>query len=183
MQRVFPGIDDHASAFSGYEYSGFEQDDAAQWLRFNEYRYHLTMVLMKVDRASMHFSQEVRVPLLDKEVVETAARVDWQSCLSLDRNVGKLPLRRSLARHVSQQTRSKRGFEAPMAAWLRGPLREQFEDLVLTRRELLGQPVDRTALSELYGKHLSGEVDFAYGLWPILSLVLWQDHHFRASMG
>lgn len=183
LQRVFPGIDDHASAFCGYDYSGFEQDDTAQWLRFNEFRYHLTMVLLKVDRASMHFSQEVRVPLLDKKVVETAARVDWQSCLSIDRNVGKLPLRRSLQRHVEQQTHSKRGFEAPMAAWLRGPLREQFEDLVLTRRELLGQPIDQAALKDLYRRHLSGEVDFAYGLWPILSLVLWQNHHFRAGMG
>ena len=70
-----------------------------------------------------------------------------------------------------------------MAAWLRGPLREQFEDLVLTRRELLGQPIDQAALKDLYRRHLSGEVDFAYGLWPILSLVLWQNHHFRAGMG
>ena len=179
--RVFPGIDEGVTQFSGYDYSGYDQDEAAQWLRWNEFRYHLTMVLLKVDRASMHFSQEVRVPLLDKEVVETAAKVDWQSCLSLDSRIGKQPLRASLGRHVEQQTRKKRGFDAPMGAWLRGPLRERVEDMVLSRDEFMGQSIDRKALRALYDRHLSGEADFAYGLWPLLSLALWQEHHFRTD--
>lgn len=179
LQNIFPGIDDHDDVFTGYEYTGSDQDEAAQWLRWNEFRYHLTMVLLKVDRASMHFSQEVRVPLLDKEVVETAAKVDWQSCLSLDSRIGKQPLRKALARHVRDQSRTKRGFEAPMAAWLRGPLREQFEDLVLSRDDFLGQPVDRQSLQSLYSRHLSGDENHASGLWPLLSLALWQDHHLQ----
>jgi len=134
---------------------------------------------LKVDRASMHFSQEVRVPLLDKEVVETAAKVDWQSCLSLDSKIGKQPLRASLARHVRHQTTAKRGFEAPMSDWLRDPLREQFEDLVMNRDDFLGQPIDKGALRMLYNRHLSGVEDHARGLWPLLSLALWQDHHLR----
>lgn len=179
LQRVFPGIDDQREAFDGYDYSGFDQDEAAQWLRLNEYRYHLTMVLLKVDRASMHYSQEVRVPLLDKEVVQTAAQVDWKSCLSLDSKVGKQPLRDALSRHVRHQTRAKRGFESPMAEWLRDPLREQFEDLVMNREDFLGQQIDKEALRMLYDRHLSGTEDHAMGLWPLLSLALWQDHHLR----
>ena len=179
LQKVFPAINNSREAFEGYDYGGSDRDDAAQWLRLNEYRHHLTMVLLKVDRASMHFSQEVRVPLLDKEVVETAAKVDWQSCLSLDSKIGKQPLRASLARHVRHQTTAKRGFEAPMSDWLRDPLREQFEDLVMNRDDFLGQPVDKQALRKLYDRHLSGEEDHSMGLWPLLSLALWQDHHFR----
>lgn len=179
LQKVFPGIDDHREDFRGFDFTGYEQDEVAQWLRLNEYRYHLTMVLLKVDRGSMHFSQEVRVPLLDKEVVQTAAQVDWQSCLSLDKNMGKRPLRDSLARHVSHQTKAKRGFEAPMSKWLCGPLREQFEDLVMNRDDFFGQRVDQKALRELYDRHLSGHEDHSAGLWPLLSLALWQEHHFR----
>jgi asparagine synthase (glutamine-hydrolysing) len=140
------------------------------------------MVLLKVDRASMHFSQEVRVPLLDKEVVETAARVDWQSCLSLDSKLGKQPLRSALSRHVNHQTVAKRGFESPMSEWLRGPLRERFEDLVIDRDEFFGQRIDRQALLDLYQRHLSGAENHARGLWPLLSLALWEDHHFRYGM-
>ena len=172
LQNIFPEINNYDEDFAGYDYAGFDQDEAAQWLRLNEYRYHLTMVLLKVDRASMHFSQEVRVPLLDKEVVQTAAQVDWKSCLSLDKRLGKQPLRDALARHVSHQTKAKRGFEAPMSNWLRGPLREQFEDLVIKRDEFFGQRVDQQALRSLYDRHLSGYEDHAAGLWPLLSLYL-----------
>jgi len=179
FERVFPGRPVDDDRFDGYEYSGFDQGETAQWLRANEFQYHLTMVLLKVDRASMHFSQEVRVPLLDMEVIETAARVDWKSCLSLDSKVGKQPLRDSLARHVRHQSRTKRGFEAPMSQWLRGPLREQFEDLVLGRQDFLGQAINRPVLRSLYDRHLSGEEDHARGLWPLLSLAYWEDHHLN----
>jgi asparagine synthase (glutamine-hydrolysing) len=182
LQKVFPEIEVQDEEFNGFNYAGHDQNEAAQWLRLNEFRHHLTMVLLKVDRASMHFSQEVRVPLLDKEVVQTAAQVDWQSCLSLDNRIGKLPLRNALARHVRHQTTAKRGFESPMAQWLRGPLREQLEDLVMNRNDFFGQPIDRMALRTLYDRHLAGEEDHAMGLWPLLSLALWQQHHFRDSM-
>jgi asparagine synthase (glutamine-hydrolysing) len=179
LERVFPGIGPREDAFHGFDYSGHDRDEAAQWLRMNEFRYHLTMVLLKVDRASMHYSQEVRVPLLDREVIETAAQVDWQTCLSLDGRVGKLPLRASLARHTNYQTTAKRGFEAPMSAWLRGPLREKFEALVIDRDDFFGQRLDRHALRQLYDSHLSGNADYSTGLWPLLSLALWQEHHLH----
>jgi asparagine synthase (glutamine-hydrolysing) len=125
----------------------------------------------------MHFSQEVRVPLLDLEVVQTAAQVDWRTCLSLESKTGKQPLRASLARHARHQSKGKRGFEAPMSEWLRGPLREQFEELVLARHDFFGEKIDRKALRDLYTRHLSGTEDHARGLWPLLSLALWEDAH------
>jgi len=179
FDRVFPGATEAASEFDGFQYDGHDQDGTAQWLRYNEFRYHLAMVLLKVDRASMHCSQEVRVPLLDKEVIETSALIDWQSCLSLETGIGKRPLRESLARSVKHQTTAKRGFEAPMDEWLRGPLREAFEELVVNRDSFFGQRVDRAALRELYARHLRGDGDFAFGLWPLLSLAFWERHHLR----
>jgi asparagine synthase (glutamine-hydrolysing) len=65
-----------------------------------------------------------------------------------------------------------------MAEWLRGPLRERFEDLVIDRDDFLGQRIDRQALLSLYQRHLSGAENHARGLWPLLSLALWEDHHF-----
>lgn len=177
LQRIFPRLPDRPPAFSGYEYDGSDQQEVAQWLRLNEFEYHLTMVLLKVDRASMHFSQEVRVPLLDREVVETAAKVDWRTCLSLDARLGKRPLRASLARHSKYQSTGKRGFEAPMAEWLRGPLRDQFEALVLEKPDQFGNDIDINALRGLYDRHLSREEDHARGLWPLLSFAMWREAH------
>jgi asparagine synthase (glutamine-hydrolysing) len=115
--------------------------------------------------------------LLDREVVETAAKVDWRTCLSLDSGLGKQPLRASLARHTRYQSTGKRGFEAPMADWLRGPLRDQFEALVLEEPDLFGSEIDSNALRRLYDRHLSREEDHARGLWPLLSFALWKEAH------
>lgn len=179
LTHVFPDLPDPPSDFDGFDYRGHAETETAEWLRWNEFSYHLTMVLLKVDRASMHYSQEVRVPLLDRDVIEVASQIDWRSCLDLTTSIGKLPLRHALARHVKFQTRTKKGFEAPMADWLRGPLRDRFEQLVIEPAGLLGQAIDQTAIRSLFDEHISGQRDHARGLWPLLSLAMWRDHHLQ----
>jgi asparagine synthase (glutamine-hydrolysing) len=88
--------------------------------------------------------------------------------------VGKIPLRAALARHVRHQTAMKRGFEVPMDAWLRGPLKGIFEEAVLERRELLGMGFNRQALQNYFKKHINGQCNYARGLWTLLSLALWE---------
>ena len=48
----------------------------------------------------------------------------------------------------------------------------------MERGEILGLEIDRKALRDIFGRHLSGERDYAWGLWPILSLALWEREHF-----
>jgi asparagine synthase (glutamine-hydrolysing) len=107
------------------------------------------MVLIKVDRASMHNSLEVRVPLLDREVIDVALKIDWRDCLHAGQNIGKSPLRHTLARAVECQTFTKRGFEVPMTKWLRTSLKEMFEEHVLKRTDILGLEINRAALCRL----------------------------------
>jgi asparagine synthase (glutamine-hydrolysing) len=79
-------------------------------------------VLVKVDRAAMLTSLEVRAPLLDHRIVEFAfGRVP--DALRADASGGKLLLRR-LARRLlppDLDVTRKRGFSVPLAAWFRGP--------------------------------------------------------------
>ena len=157
LPSIFPDCPQWPDGFSLFNYGDWELNRTAQWLRWNEFTGYLQAILLKVDRASMYHSLEVRVPLLDKEVIEVATRVDWRSCLDMDRTIGKLPLRHSLARHVRNQTWTKRGFTAPMGAWLRGPLRPVFEEAVLGPEDLLGLPVNRKATREMFDQHLSGD--------------------------
>ena len=163
-----------------FEFDGWEADETAHWLRWNEFVGHLAMVLLKVDRASMRNSLEVRVPLLDREVIATAARVDWRSCLDLETNTGKLPLRWALSRHISRQTQAKRGFAIPMASWLRGPLRDVYREKVVGRAELAGMALDRGAAERLLAAHMNGH-DLSRSLWTLLSLALWEDRHLRPA--
>ena len=177
LPRLLPDCPQWPRDFSLFAYDDWELNRAAQWLRWNEISGYLPMILLKVDRGSMYHSLEVRVPLLDKEVVEVATRVDWHSCLDLARAIGKLPLRRALARHVRHQTWSKRGFTAPMGAWLRGPFRSVFEGAVLEKGELLGLPVNTKAAREMFAQHLAEQADYGWRLWVLLSLALWEQHY------
>jgi asparagine synthase (glutamine-hydrolysing) len=179
LQAIFPDVPEWPAQCDLFTYSGSELDRTAHWLRWNEFVGHLTMVLLKVDRASMFHSLEVRVPLLDREVIDVASRVDWRSCLNLDQNLGKLPLRHSLARHVRSQVQAKRGFEVPMNAWLRGPLRKIVQESLLDRRELLGMSINQNKLRLMINQHVANQVDYARSLWTLLSLVLWEQKHYR----
>lgn len=130
-------------------------------------------ILVKVDRASMAYALEARVPLLDHRVVEFA----WQLPLhqKLRNGVGKWVLREVLYRHVPRALidRPKKGFAIPIDAWLRGPLREWAEELLdpaLLAREGVFDPAPIRAK---WNAHLSGAADLHYELWDILMFQAW----------
>ncbi len=181
LGNIFTKLPAWPDSYPVFNYMGGETDASAQWLRWNEFTCHLNMVLLKVDRASMFHSIEVRVPLLDREVISIATKVDWQSCLDIKNMQGKLPLRHALTRYTSHQTSAKRGFSIPMGDWLRTSLKSTFERALLDRTDILGMELDRNALHKIYKQHMSGQIDLAWGLWPLLSLSLWEQQHFLSK--
>ena len=80
----------------------------ANFSRRVEFEGQLQRGLKKVDMASMHHSLEVRVPLLDREVIDAAWRTDWHACFDLESRIGKRVLRAALARRVRRQSRCAR---------------------------------------------------------------------------
>ena len=137
------------------------------------------MILAKVDRASMHHSLEVRVPLLDLELADLAASVDPSAALSAD--VGKGVLRRALARRVDPATipLAKKGFTVPLGRWLRDELRPVVTERVLRPDAFPAGAFDLAGLTDWYEDHRAGRLDRTRGLWNLLALQLWADHHLR----
>jgi asparagine synthase (glutamine-hydrolysing) len=125
-------------------------------------------ILTKVDRASMAHSLEVRVPLLDHKFVE------WASSLApgvkLRGGEGKHVLKKALEPHLPHDImyRPKKGFSIPIAAWLRGPLRQTVRDAVLGPRLLDTGMFDRAYLEQLVSGHESGAADHSTALWSLL---------------
>ena len=177
LKSFFPDISAFPAEYQQYDYSGVDEEVTAQWVRWNEFTGHMQNGLLKVERAAEPFGLDVHLPLLDRAVIETALRVDWRSCLDLESERGKLPLRSALGRRVAHQTVSKRGFGVPMDEWLRGPLKPLFSDLVLGQRDVLGLPINQPAMRAAWLEHQSGAFDRSWGLWIILSAALWQKEH------
>ena len=184
-RAFFQNVPAWPADFDLFTYLGCEPDKTAQWMRWNEFVGHLTMVLLKVDRASMHHSLEVRVPLLDREVIDVASRVDWQLMPGFESKSGKItaaPLARPPCTFSS--TERKRGFEVPMNAWLRGPLKRYLSRIRnRTQRDLRDYPSITKKLRCMFQQHIDNQADRARGLWTLLSLALWEKKHYRARFG
>ena len=132
-------------------------------------------LLPKVDRMSMAHSLEVRVPYLDNEVVDLALGLPGRLKQNLGRD--KILLRRvaSSLLPAAGSLRRKRGFEVPIAAWLRGPLRPALTDL-LSPSHLAGPGVLRASeVSRLVEEHLAGGRDHGRALWSLMVLSRWFD--------
>lgn len=125
-------------------------------------------ILTKVDRASMAHALEVRVPLLDHELVE------WMSTLpasvKLKNGEGKYMLKKALEPHLSDNIlyRNKMGFSVPLADWFRGPLRQHVRDAILGPVLAETGIFNLAYLQELVDHHQSGKRDYSAPLWTLL---------------
>lgn len=130
-------------------------------------------MLTKVDRASMAHGLEARVPLLDHRVVEAAWALTPE--LRVAGGTGKRALRQVLHRYVPDHLvdRPKTGFDPPIGAWLRGPLREWGEDLLAEGRLRAGGYLEPGAVRQLWADHLSGRPGRDYAVWAVLVFQAW----------
>jgi asparagine synthase (glutamine-hydrolysing) len=134
-----------------------------------------------VDMASMHHSLEVRVPLLDRQVIETALRIDPFDSL---RDGGrKLVLRNLLSRYVPAELipQPKRGFAVPLADWLRGPLIPLVEDTLFGADLYPEGLFDYAGLRDYWEEHRSGQRDHKWGLWSLLTLQWWVEEKLKRN--
>jgi asparagine synthase (glutamine-hydrolysing) len=129
-------------------------------------------VLVKVDRASMAASLEVRSPLLDHRIVEWSWTLPEH--LLMSGQGGKVLLKGLLHRFLPDlPERPKMGFAVPLDEWLRDPLRDWAEDLLSERRLRDGGMFKIDTIRRTWLRHLRGESDEQLALWPILMFQSW----------
>lgn len=131
-------------------------------------------LLAKVDIASMACSLEARSPLLDHELVEFAA------ALPADQKVRgtekKVAFRRALRGWVPDEILDapKRGFQPPLADWLRGELHGYARDVLLDPVARARDQLRPERVAALLDRHAAGVEDHSQGIWTLLVFELWQ---------
>lgn len=147
-----------------------------RWLDLDQRSYLVDDILVKVDRASMASSVEVRCPLLDHRVVELAAALppQWKLRGSEGKWLWKEAARPWLPQGLVD--RPKKGFGIPVALWLQGPLRAWMEDLLLGPRR--SSRFDDAVVRRFVDEHQRGVVDHRKRLWPLLMWSLWERSAF-----
>jgi asparagine synthase (glutamine-hydrolysing) len=132
-------------------------------------------ILVKVDRASMAHSLEVRAPLLDHRLTEWAWRLPLS--LKLRAGQGKWLLRRVLEQHVPKTMfdRPKSGFGIPVGEWLRGPLRAWAEALLDPARIEREGYLYAAEVQRVWQNHLRRRRNDDHRLWIVLMFQAWRE--------
>ncbi len=130
-------------------------------------------LLTKVDRASMHYGLEARVPLLDHRLVELA--LNLSPGLKNRGGVTKYLLKQILYKYLPSElfNRPKQGFSIPLYDWLRTDLRylmdTYLDDAVLDRYGY----VDKSVVRNLKTEFLNGKKHVYNRLWTLIILHRW----------
>lgn len=159
----------------------FDRAGGLDWLAQLQYsdltNYMPGDILVKVDRASMLASLEVRSPLLDHKVFEFMARIPPRYKTSLTDS--KILLKKAVGSLLPPQihTRNKQGFGIPLGEWLAHPLEPMLRETLLgtasRERGLFNIPLVSTMIDE----HTSGRKDHRERLWGLFCFELWAQEY------
>ncbi len=141
--------------------------------------YFQESILVKVDRASMACSLEVRAPFLDHELVEFV--MGLPSRWKLKGFTSKYLLKRAMKNWLPDEViqRPKKGFGVPIAKWVKGELRGLFEDLLSPHRIRKEGFLNPEYVASLLHDHLSNRKDNRKQLWTLLVWELWMDRYYH----
>lgn len=157
--------------YSKPDYLGLQQLDQPvfndmfeDFSRIDFKRYLVDDILTKVDKASMNYSLEARVPLLDHNVVEYAYSLSSDVKLV---NGPKSILKEVLYKYVPRELieRPKMGFGVPLNEWFRDGLK----DVVQEKINNLDERFNKAYLQKLFDDHQKG-ANYEYVFWNLLQV-------------
>ena len=138
-------------------------------------------LLVKADRMSMAHSLELRVPLLDNEVVATGlALADGEKIRGVET---KVAIRRLVEGRLPRATarRPKQGFEVPIDRWLREDLAPLAKELLSPDRVARHGLLRPAAVERRLREHLAGDADHGLSLYGLMALELWLEQIVEAA--
>ncbi len=130
-------------------------------------------ILAKVDTMTMAHGLEARVPLLDYELVELAARIPeglkfrWLS--------GKRIFKKAMQDRLPSEVicRKKSPFHPPLAGWLKSDLRETVSDILSDANLKKVGLFNSSYIETLKREHFAGVANNAYKLWVLVNFLEW----------
>jgi asparagine synthase (glutamine-hydrolysing) len=152
----------------------FKSSDPVQKMLLTDIHLQLpSQFLTKVDRATMAWGLEARVPLLDERIASLA--MGYPSAYKARGAQKKIVLREAMRDRVPTEILDgpKTGFGVPYEYWLRTSLHDMARDCLLSSRFLQRFDLDALRVSAALDEHVSGRREHGFMLWKLLQLSLW----------
>ncbi len=173
LDTLVPGTDisKETKQLYSYEESLSNRKNILQWLKKNEFYGHLQRVLRKVDITSMGNSLEVRVPFLDKRVIEFSNQV--KPALSIQHNTLKYILKKALENFIPSSLifQEKKGFSIPLEDYLRNELKEEITSMCLHTSIYGAENINTSFFKSYVDEFMLHKHNNAWGVWH---LYVWQ---------
>lgn len=134
-------------------------------------------ILQKADRMSMANSLELRVPFLDKKMLELAVTIPAR--YRAHGEVTKVALRGAAIRQIPERTANKKklGFPSPLSDWL---MQDKYYQMVKTAfsGDIAARFFHQDAILQLLEDHKAGRAHNMKKIWSVYSFILWYEQFF-----
>jgi asparagine synthase (glutamine-hydrolysing) len=129
--------------------------------------------LFKVDRMSMAHGLEVRVPFLDREIVEFAARIPFE--YKIKGLTSKYILKKTFSRYLPKEIfkQRKQGFTIPISAWLRDDLGNMAFKILMSKSLEKRDLFEKKQLHWMIEEHRSGKQELGHRIWSLVVFEVW----------
>jgi asparagine synthase (glutamine-hydrolysing) len=173
-ENFFLAVDrEHQRAWK--EYTNQSKNDLINVMSASLRTRLLNDYLVKVDRASMFASLEMRSPYLDKDLAEFAATL--QACQIFRNSEPKSILKQIAGKYFPDDFvyRKKMGFGIPIGKWFRDSLIDRLQEVVLGGRQKIVN-LDYAFVEQLITEHKHGTADYTDELWSLYVFHIWAQH-------
>ncbi|EGS36883.1 asparagine synthase (glutamine-hydrolyzing) [Limosilactobacillus oris F0423] len=154
-----------------------EMNEVAKKQYVDLHRFMPGDICLKADKMSMANSVEIRVPLLDKEVMKVAETTPTKYLFN-DKGT-KWAFRMAANRHLPEEwaTRPKLGFPTPVREWLR---EEKYYKEVrnLFAQDFVKEFFNQDKLLQLADDNFAGKVDGRRKIWTVYTFLVWYKLYF-----
>lgn len=135
-------------------------------------------ILLKADKMGMAHSLELRVPFLDKKVMETAERIPSE--YKINGNITKHVLRAAANKTLPDEwaNRAKKGFPVPIRYWFKEQKYYKYARDYFTSPEA-SQFFEQKHLVKLLDEHYNGKANNGRKIWTPLVFLVWYDTIFN----
>ena len=126
-----------------------------------------------VDKLSMASGVEVRVPFLDKRILDIASKIP--SGMKQKGSTGKWILKKASEKYLPKDViyRKKSGFGAPLRGWIHGDLKQMIDNILSEENIIKRGIFNPDMVKEIILKDRKGNGDYSYTIYTLLCFELW----------